>query len=67
MADIQPEAVTQPRAVTDRHPVGQPWVGLGARLANATMAHDLLAHCGEEMNHLSRFLPELFQEFKDVP
>ena len=40
---------------------------LGARLANATMAHDLLAHCGEEMNHLSRFLPELFQEFKDVP
>lgn len=40
---------------------------MGARLANDTMANALLAHCGEEMNHLARFLPELFEEFKDVP
>lgn len=26
-------------------------------------AADLLNHCGEEMNHLARFLPELYQEF----
>ena len=40
MADIQPDAVAQPRAVTDRHrrhPVGQPWVGLGGLLLAAVV------------------------------
>ena len=35
MSDIQPEAVTHPRGVTDRQgrrPAGQPWVGLGGLL-----------------------------------
>lgn len=27
------------------------------------LARDLLLHCGQEMNHLSRFLPELYREF----
>jgi hypothetical protein len=27
------------------------------------MARDLLLHCGQEMNHLATFLPELHQEF----
>ncbi|WP_019927478.1 DAPG hydrolase family protein [Nocardia sp. BMG111209] len=27
------------------------------------MARDLMLHCGQEMNHLSRFLPELHAEF----
>ncbi len=27
------------------------------------VARNLLLHCGQEMNHLSRFLPELCQEF----
>jgi DAPG hydrolase PhiG domain len=28
-------------------------------------ATDLLTHCAEEMNHLSKFLPQLYQEFKN--
>ncbi|GAA2059871.1 DAPG hydrolase family protein [Williamsia deligens] len=27
------------------------------------LARDLLLHCGQEMNHLSRFLPELYREY----
>ncbi len=27
------------------------------------LARDLLVHCGQEMNHLARFLPELYDEF----
>ncbi|MEV0356174.1 hypothetical protein AB0H71_08930 [Nocardia sp. NPDC050697] len=29
------------------------------------MARDLLLHCGQEMNHLAGFLPELYAEFRD--
>ena len=27
------------------------------------LARDLLMHCGQEMNHLAGFLPELYEEF----
>ncbi|WP_253260185.1 DAPG hydrolase family protein [Nocardia farcinica] len=27
------------------------------------LARDLLLHCGQEMNHLASFLPELYDEF----
>jgi hypothetical protein len=27
----------------------------------------MLMHCAQEMNHLSRFLPQLREEFKDLP
>ena len=27
------------------------------------LARDLLLHCGQEMNHLAGFLPELYEEF----
>ncbi|MGH3635010.1 MAG: DAPG hydrolase family protein [Mycobacterium sp.] len=40
---------------------------LVGRLANRTMAVDILAHCAQEMNHLAQFLPGLFEEFKDMP
>ncbi|MGV9414051.1 DAPG hydrolase family protein [Nocardia sp. NPDC003693] len=32
-----------------------------------TMASDLLLHCGQEMNHLAGFLPELYERFRDTP
>ena len=41
----------------------QPIKGL---LLNDDSAMDLLIHCYEEMNHLSKFLPDLYQEFGDT-
>lgn len=32
-------------------------------LPGLDLARDLMLHCGQEMNHLSRFLPELYHEF----
>ncbi|MGW5518374.1 DAPG hydrolase family protein [Nocardia africana] len=32
-------------------------------LPGLDLARDLLLHCGQEMNHLARFLPELYHEF----
>ena len=31
-------------------------------LVSDRMALDLLVHCGEEMNHLARFLPQLYKD-----
>nr|WP_307188892.1 hypothetical protein [Nocardia anaemiae] len=28
------------------------------------MARDLMMHCGQEMNHLARFLPKLYAQYK---
>ncbi|KAL4809142.1 hypothetical protein BDV18DRAFT_134025 [Aspergillus unguis] len=30
-----------------------------------SVAHDICVHCGTEMPHLAKFLPQLFDEFKD--
>ena len=35
-------------------------------LLNDDSAMDLLIHCYEEMNHLSKFLPDLYQEFGET-
>ncbi|MCX4090966.1 DAPG hydrolase family protein [Nocardia sp. alder85J] len=35
----------------------------GDLLPDLGLARDLMLHCGQEMNHLSRFLPELYHEF----
>ncbi|MFE6861420.1 DAPG hydrolase family protein [Nocardia sp. NPDC057668] len=36
-------------------------------LPDLVMARDLMLHCGQEMNHLARFLPELYARFRDTP
>ncbi|WP_233225150.1 DAPG hydrolase family protein [Nocardia sp. MDA0666] len=36
---------------------------VGDLLPGLDLARDLLLHCGQEMNHLARFLPELYHEF----
>lgn len=36
-------------------------------LANPSMSGTLLWHCAQEMNHLAGFLPQLFDEFRDMP
>jgi hypothetical protein len=33
-------------------------------LPGPDLARDLMMHCGQEMNHLAQFLPELYREFK---
>ncbi|KAJ5793085.1 uncharacterized protein N7503_009063 [Penicillium pulvis] len=38
------------------------WLGPGIP---ETIAHDICVHCGTEMPHLAKFLPQLFNEFKD--
>ena len=32
-------------------------------LLDVDLARELLLHCGQEMNHLAGFLPQLYQEF----
>ncbi|MBF6338516.1 hypothetical protein IU450_21855 [Nocardia abscessus] len=38
---------------------------VGDLLPGMDLARDLLMHCGQEMNHLAQFLPELYNEFKE--
>ncbi|KAH6646899.1 hypothetical protein BKA67DRAFT_580859 [Truncatella angustata] len=33
---------------------------------NSQLGHDLAVHCNIEMTHLGRFLPAIFEEFKDI-
>lgn len=40
---------------------------LSRAVMGRTFGHDLLFHCATEMNHLAGFLPELYEEFRDVP
>lgn len=40
-----------------------PAVDPGDLFLGVDVARNLLMHCGQEMNHLSRFLPELYREF----
>lgn len=54
------------------HPLGSrsltPIAAAATRLHNTDLfAHDLAHHCATEMNHLSTFLPGLFEEFHDSP
>ncbi|MEU6559743.1 DAPG hydrolase family protein [Nocardia nova] len=53
-----PDPVHTARAVT-RGAAADP----GDLLPGLDLARDLMLHCGQEMNHLSRFLPELYHEF----
>ncbi len=43
----------------ERGPAADP----GDLLPNLDTARDLMLHCGQEMNHLAQFLPELYAEF----
>ncbi|KAJ5306987.1 hypothetical protein N7508_006002 [Penicillium antarcticum] len=38
------------------------WLGPGIP---ETIAHDICVHCGTEMPHLAKILPQLFKEFRD--
>jgi len=40
---------------------------LVARMVSSTLGTDMIHHCAAEMNHLASFLPELFEEFRDLP
>jgi hypothetical protein len=36
-------------------------------MVSPTLGTDMIHHCAAEMNHLASFLPELFEEFRDLP
>ncbi len=46
--------------------IARPALGKLVRVPKSHLGIPLLVHCAEEMNHLARFLPELFDEFRET-
>ncbi|MFD3745302.1 DAPG hydrolase family protein [Nocardia sp. NPDC058633] len=57
-----PEPVHIARAI-ERGAVADP----GDLVPDLDMARELMLHCGQEMNHLAQFLPELHEQFRRTP